>query len=187
MKSIFLTLICTTLICCTKNTTPKPNAYLKLSYPKTQYQKAKPLPTFSFELSEDAIFNIEKENWLNIYYTKLKAEINITYQPVKNNLTKLVTDAEKLTYKHTLRADHIEMHSFENLKNNVFAKLFNVTGDVASPLQFQITDSTKHFLSGSLYFDARPNYDSILPAIDFLKKDIHKLIETLEWDNTTLK
>lgn len=184
MKSVLLTLLSFMFFCCTKTTTPKPNAYLSLNYPKSQYRNTDFI-FGSFYLSEEAIFKTERTNWLNIYYPKLKAEINITYQQVNNSnkLAKLITDAEKLTYKHTLRADHIEVHPFENKKHQVFARLFNVTGDVASPVQFQITDSVKHFVSGSLYFNSTPNYDSILPAINFLKKDIHKLIETIEWSN----
>ena len=61
--------------------------------------------------------------------------------------------------------------------------MFNVVGDAASQIQFFLTDSTHNFLIGSLYFYAKPNYDSILPALKYIEKDIIKLIETLEWDN----
>ena len=96
-------------------------------------------------------------------------------------MIQLIKDAEKLTYKHTVKADHIEMHPFEDVEKKIYARLFTLTGDVASPIQFQVTDSIKNFIYGSLYFKTTPNYDSILPAIDYVKKDITHLIESLEW------
>ncbi len=59
--------------------------------------------------------------------------------------------------------------------------VYKVEGDAASSTQFYVTDSTTHFLSGSVYFKTKPNYDSILPAIEYLNKDVQRLIETLRW------
>lgn len=169
--------------CSQTPTIPKPNAYLKLSYPNTGYKTTQQATSYQFEHSNQSNFRVNKQQWANIYYPKLKAEINITYHPINKNLTQLISDAEKLTYKHTLKADNIEVYPFENYDKKVYARLFTLSGDVASPLQFQITDSIKNFLYGSLYFNARPNYDSILPAIDYINKDIKHIIETLEWTN----
>ena len=49
------------------------------------------------------------------------------------------------------------------------------------PLKPHLQDSTDHFLVGSLYFYARPNFDSIYPAAVYLEKDIVHLMETLKW------
>ena len=68
-----------------------------------------------------------------------------------------------------------------NPKKRVFGSMYYITGNAASQIQFHITDSTKNFIKGSLYFYAKPNYDSILPAVDYVKKDILRLVETLEW------
>jgi len=59
--------------------------------------------------------------------------------------------------------------------------LFRVVGEAASQVQFFLTDSTKHFLVGSLYFYTRPNYDSIMPAARFIEQDMVKLMESLSW------
>ncbi len=184
MKIIYLIIISILVTSCSKSSSiPKPNAFLKLKYPTPVYQKTKDSISYQFEYSNQAIFTVKKNQWAYIKYPKLKAEINITYQPIKNNLIQLIRDAEKLTYKHTLKADNIEVYPFENSSKKVYARLFSPTGDVASPLQFQITDSIKNFLYGSLYFKTRPNYDSILPAIDYVTKDIKHLIESIEWSN----
>jgi gliding motility-associated lipoprotein GldD len=62
-----------------------------------------------------------------------------------------------------------------------FGMVYDLKGDVASAVQFFITDSTKHFLRGSLYFNIQPNRDSLNPVIDFLREDIMHLIETTQW------
>ena len=62
-----------------------------------------------------------------------------------------------------------------------------VTGNAASPLQFYLTDSIHHFVNGALYFEVQPNYDSILPAVKFIEKDIKHLMETLEWKNNNIQ
>jgi gliding motility-associated lipoprotein GldD len=66
-------------------------------------------------------------------------------------------------------------------ERNVIAVLFEIKGNAATPYQFFATDSTTHFLRGSLYFNVYPNKDSLAPVVDFVKKDIFRLIETLEW------
>lgn len=182
MTKLYLLAITLIIVSCnSKPTTPKPNAFLKLEYPNSGYQKTNSETPYTFEHSNISNFFSKKNGWSNIKYPSLNAEITITYQPIKNNLIQLIRDAEKLTYKHTLKADNIEAYPFENSNKKVYARLFTLTGDVASPLQFQVTDSIKNFIYGSLYFNSRPNYDSILPAINYINKDIKHIIETLEW------
>jgi hypothetical protein len=41
----------------------------------------------------------------------------------------------------------------------------------------------KNVLAGALYFYTKPNYDSILPAVKYIEKDIIHLVETIEWEN----
>lgn len=178
-----LSCFCFLIASCDSDVMPKPNAYLKLDYSQANYQNSNSQLPYSFKYSDKAILTVQNNLWSDLHYPKLKADINMTYQKVDNNLTQLITDAEKLTYKHALKADNIEMHPYENSNKKVYAKLFEVSGNAASNIQFQATDSTKHFISGALYFDVSPNYDSILPAVDYIKKDIEKLIETLEWKN----
>ena len=51
----------------------------------------------------------------------------------------------------------------------------------ASHAQFYLTDSTRHFLTGALYFNTKPNFDSLYPAIHYVRKDIRRIMETLRW------
>lgn len=183
MKNIAVLLIIAILMfSCGGETLPKPKPYLKLQYPLTSYKKIETNCPYNFEISSLANITFKNNCWAVVEYPQLKATIHITYRPVNNNLEEILREVDKLTYKHAIKADVIpDAKSFEYLDKRVFGKLNSVEGNVASNIQFSVTDSTKHVLSGSLYFYVKPNYDSILPAIKYLEKDIMHLVETLEW------
>lgn len=111
----------------------------------------------------------------------MKGVIYITYKPVINNLEELIKDAQQLPLEHTIKADEIKGDEYENPSHKTYGMLYTVTGDAASQTQFYLTDSTHHFITGSVYFKRRPNYDSIFPAAEYLKTDVIKLVESLEW------
>lgn len=184
MRNLFLILITVFLLTsCKDDILPKPKGYLSLSYPKHSYKNLELKRPYSFKVSELAKLKDEKKNWLKIEYPKLKASIDITYRSVNSNLKELLTEAEKLVYKHAVKAEEITTKNFEDFDKRVFGSLQEISGNAASQIQFHLTDSTNHFLKGALFFYTKPNYDSILPAVDYIKKDIMKLVETLEWKN----
>ena len=180
-KILLLLLAFLLLVSCKDDVLPKPKAYLSLVYPKSNYQTLSLKRPYEFKISDKAIVKNEKKNWLKIVYPTLKASIDITYRPVKNNLKELVTEAEKLVYKHAVKAEEITTKNFEDFDKRVFGSMQEISGNAASQIQFHLTDSTTHFIKGALYFYTKPNYDSILPAVDYIKKDIMQLVETLEW------
>lgn len=99
----------------------------------------------------------------------------------RKNLITFLRDAQNFTQKHNIKADGILETVYENPENNSFGMFYEVEGNAASQAQFYVTDSTRHFLTGSLYFYAKPNYDSILPAAHYLQKDIKHIMETVRW------
>jgi gliding motility-associated lipoprotein GldD len=111
----------------------------------------------------------------------MKATLYLTYKPVNNNIEKLLRDAQKLTYEHVIKADDILEQPFINFDNKVYGMFYEVGGNAATNIQFYVTDSTKNFVTGSLYFYAKPNFDSILPAASYIKADVRKIIETMKW------
>ena len=181
MKKLILLLFSISLISCGDETLPKPKGYLSLNYPKNIYKKLELNRPYSFNVSKQAITIDEKNNWLKIKYPKLKASIDITYRPIENNLKELLIESEKLVFEHTVKADQISSNDFLNKDKKVFGTVYEITGNAASQIQFHITDSTKHFIKGALFFYAKPNYDSILPAVGYIKKDIATIMESLEW------
>lgn len=183
-ESIFLyLLIIVILSSCNEETQPKPKAFLRLAYNEATYQKITSDCPYTFEFSSKAVVQPNEKCWINISYPTLKASLNITYRPVENNLRELLQESEKLTYNHAIKADGISAQPFDDATKKIYGALSEVTGNAASPLQFHLTDSSKHFITGALYFKVQPNYDSILPAIKYVEKDIKHLMETLEWRN----
>lgn len=187
MKRIIMPIISLFMLGCGDEPLPKPKAYLRLEYPKAIYKEEKPSLPFAFDKNELSakVSNVKtngKTKGINIEYPSLKATIYLSYKDVnENNLDSLLRDAQNLTQKHTVKADEITYKPYENQENRVYGMLYEVGGDAASQSQFYVTDSTRHFLSGSLYFYAKPNYDSIYPASEYLKKDIKRLMESIKW------
>ena len=181
MKYIFFLFIITfTASCSDADYMPKPKAQLRLEYQKPVYKRID-FTYFSTEKSNFAKAERVSDKKINLDYPAMNAKIYMTYNRIDNNLESLLRDAEKFTYEHTVKADEIITQDFINKKNRVFGTMNMVTGNAASQIQFHATDSTHHFLDGSLYFYAQPNYDSIMPAVEYLQKDIQHLLETLQW------
>lgn len=182
MKNIVLLIVLGIVVyACGGDTLPKPKPYLKLSYANPSYTQIETNCPYNFEISDLAHFNKKNNCWASIDYPKLNARVHITYRLVNNNLNEILKEVEKLTFEHTVKADAINAVPFENSEKKVYAKLFNIEGNVASNVQFRITDSLNHVLAGALYFNVKPNYDSIVPAIHYIERDIVHLVETFEW------
>ena len=185
MKKIFAIIILSILLfnCSNDDLMPKPKAQLRLEYQKPNYKKVN-FKYFNFYKSQLAVVEKISDKRINLLYPKMKATIYLTYNKINGNLDALLHDAEKFTLEHTVKADEIITRDFINNKNHIFGSMNLITGNAASQMQFHITDSLHHFIDGSLYFYAQPNYDSIMPAVDYLRSDITKLLETIQWNNT---
>tara|TARA_B100000809_G_C15095058_1_gene514688 strand:+ start:110 stop:691 length:582 start_codon:yes stop_codon:yes gene_type:complete len=189
IKTLVLPLLAVACFSCGNDPLPKPKAMLRLEYKTPKYTKVDVRLPFTFEKNELAenissikLDGINNLSGVNINYPNMKGTIYLTYKIVnETNLDSLLRDSQSLTQKHTMKADEIESVLFENAKQNVFGMFYEVGGNAASQSQFYVTDSINHFLAGSLYFYAKPNYDSILPAAAYLKNDIKHIMETLEW------
>ncbi|NAS12620.1 gliding motility lipoprotein GldD [Poritiphilus flavus] len=166
---------------CKDEALPKPKAMLRLEYPEVQTNRAN-VDRFNFEYNTIAQIKEENDGSLTIDYPSLKGAVFITYKEVDGNLDKLLSDAQKLSYEHVVKADNILEQPFVNNEDRVYGMFYEVKGDAASQAQFYATDSIRNFVTGSLYFYAKPNYDSIYPAAVYLQKDIRRVMETLRWN-----
>lgn len=169
---------------CKDEALPKPKAFLDLEFPPAEYAETQLDCPYSFEANTIATIANARGNvpcWINLNYPKLNASIFITYQEVHNNLDSLLMDSQKMPLQHTIKADFIEGDVYINPEHKAYGMFYEIEGDAASQAQFYITDSTKHFMTGSLYFNQKPNYDSIMPAAAYLKSDIKRLMESLKW------
>lgn len=94
----------------------------------------------------------------------------------------MVNDSYNFTKEHDKFSSGVIEREYENNLEKVYGYVFDIKGSqVASPYQFYVTDSSKYFLRGALYFDFKPNNDSLSPIINRLKTDIENMISTLKW------
>jgi gliding motility-associated lipoprotein GldD len=174
--------------CSGKPLTPKPHGYLRVDFPEKQYRLFDTTgfpyrfacPTYA-RIVPDRQSHAREPYWINIQLPACNATLHISYKQIHNNLNELLNDTHNFVYRHVIKADAISERPFENETQKVSGFLYELGGEVASPVQFYATDSTKNFLRGSLYFMATPNADSLAPSITFLLSDIEHLMETLEW------
>ena len=176
---VFLMLI-TISSCNEESVLPKPNAMLRLEYEKPSAQRVE-TNYFKFESNKEAVVKQKNSKSVTIEYPEMNASIFMSYRKVNNDIKNLVSDAQKLSYEHAAKADGIRPRAYENQLNKVYGAFFEVRGDAASQAQFYVTDSLNHFVTGSLYFDTKPNYDSIYPAAIYLQQDMGRIMESLRW------
>jgi gliding motility-associated lipoprotein GldD len=167
---------------CSKNYSPKPLGYFRIDLSEKEYQIFHSNCSYQFLSPKDVkIINGKNNCWYNIYYPSHDATIYLTYKMLDSNLASVVEESHKLAYDHAVRSDGIIEKVYVNEKEQVYGVLYDIHGNSASNLQFFVTDSTSHFLRGSLYFNTIPNSDSLQPVKDYIKEDLQTLIESLKW------
>ncbi|HLN96685.1 MAG TPA: gliding motility lipoprotein GldD [Flavobacterium sp.] len=170
-----------TLASCKEEVLPKPPAQLRLEYGSASYDRFDKDCPFSFEMNRAAVLKKKDGCNLTIDYPKMKATIYISYKPVSGNIKLLLRDAQKLTYEHVIKADNIIEQPFLNRDHKVYGMFYEVNGNAATNSQFYVTDSVHHFIDGSVYFYAKPNFDSVMPAVEYVKKDMRRIMESVKW------
>ncbi len=194
---------------CNSTYTSKRKGYLKVDFPKKEYVKfeesgfpyAFEYPVYARVVKDSTYFENNPGNpyWINIDFPLFRGKIFISYKTIGgrsiykiktpsgykdsvgiNSFENMVNDSYKMTYKNDIKAYSIE-DSIIHTPNNITGISFSLTGNVATAKQFFLTDSTRHFLRGALYFDAAPNEDSLRPVNEFLLQDMKHLINTLQW------
>ena len=182
-----LLLLLVAAACGDRNPQPKPRGYFRIDMPEKQYVTLDTMPRYSFEYPAYATitpdyYSLNEKDWANVVFPSFKGTVHISYKNVDNNLSEYVEDAYRMITKHITKATGIRDSVVINKDKNVYGLVYFLDGEgVASPLQFYLTDSTEHFLRGSLYFNIYPNNDSLQPVIDFITDDVRHLITTLEW------
>ncbi len=174
---------------CDREYLPKPLGYNRLELPDPAYQLLPDTLPYSFEYSTYGNLirdtsAIHERFWIEIYYPLLKSNVHITYKSLGNSdklLKEFLDDAYRLTAKHQIKAYAINeiITVTPSGKTAIIAEL---EGEVPSQFQFTITDSTENFLRGALYFNTKVQNDSLAPAIEYMKRDIMHIINTLKWN-----
>lgn len=176
------------LVSC-NNYQPKPRGYFRIALPQKNYTtfQMSRFP-FTFEMPDSTLCEIyekkEREDdkyGFNITYPRLRSCIYCDYKPVENNFREISEDFRNFVYKHTVKADAITEQPYENPEKKIYGVMYEIKGNAASQIQFVLTDSSKHYFRGALYFNVPPNADSLAPVTQYVKDDIVRMIETFNW------
>jgi gliding motility-associated lipoprotein GldD len=180
------------LLSCSEVPVPKPKGYFRIDLPAKEYALFNHTGLYAdiplifeypvYGILSDNADNMSESGWFNIDFPRFSARIYLTYKEVGGDLAGLIEQTYTMNVKnHIIKADAINELVIKNEENRVFGILYDLKGNTASAVQFYVTDSTDHYLRGSLYFESEPNADSLAPVIEFFRDDIIHLIETLKW------
>ncbi len=182
--------------CFQESHSPKPEGYPRLTFPeRSGYKKFKraqcpftfKYPSYAKIVKDTASFDTLSPPhpcWFNIELSPLNGNIYMSFKSLQREgqkLGKVLSETHTLTFKHTVKAEYIDQVRLSVKKHDVYGIYYKVGGNAASPIQFFLTDSQNYFLRGALYFRNPPNADSLRPVVNFVKKDIKKIINTLQW------
>jgi gliding motility-associated lipoprotein GldD len=167
---------------------PKPRGYFRIIFPKKEYQTYQAGCPFTFEYPKYAVIEPDKAPkakpcWLNMQFPQFNGTLHLSYEPIlsKKEFNELIEDAHKLSFKHTVKASSIDQGSISYPDRRVYGIYYTIEGNAASSIQFYLTDSTRNYIRGALYFNTEPRLDSIQPVLSFVKKDVDMMIKSLRW------
>lgn len=176
--------------CSGNNYSPKPRGYYHIDLPKKAYRHFDDGCSYTFDYPVYAVMQPDSSSgtkpcWYNLSFARFNGRLHLTYYDVssKAEYEGLVEDARTFAFKHTVKANSIDQKLINYPDKKVYGIYYAIEGNTASSVQFFLTDSTKHYFRGALYFNERPQYDSIQPVVTFIKKDIDRMIETFKWKN----
>jgi gliding motility-associated lipoprotein GldD len=197
-------------VSCNSTYASKKRGFFKIDLPERKYQQFEQegIP-YSFEypvyaqIVKDSTFfdgNPEDPYWRNIDFPAFNCRIFLSYKLIggkalykvkqadgkykdslgTNVFDKMVADAFTLTNKNNVVSSSIK-DSLLHTPNGISGVFFKVGGNAATAKQFFLTDTSRNFLRGALYFGVTPNADSLQPVQDFLQADLEHIINTFKW------
>ena len=171
---------------------PKPRMFPKVDFPEKVYQQFDEnycqvkfeYPVYAEVVKDSLFFGEETEHpcWFDLIIPSLNGKIHCSYHSIQSTeeFEGLVEDAFTFSSKHTQKADYRDELIIEK-PNDVSGIIFEMSGEVATPVHFFLTDSIQHYFRASVYFYNQVNPDSMAPVHEFIKEDVAKMIETFEW------
>jgi gliding motility-associated lipoprotein GldD len=194
---ILLSLLMISLFSCDEDEsdgTPRPRGYFRIDLPEKKYNSYNAECPFSFEIPEYAKMYLSaapnsEPCWRDLYFGQFRSTLYLSYSEVKNDsmLAMLINQSWELVEAHNKMSMGGKDSTIIRPDAKVYGNVISLGGNAASQMQFYVTDSLHHFLRGSLYFYAAPNKDSIEPVLNYLKKDIFHIVQTLQWKNVNIQ
>lgn len=210
---MLLFISCILFFACNSTYTSKKKGYYKVDFPERKYvafhQEGYPYtfeyPVYAQVIKDSTYFDASAENpyWINLDFPQFGGRIFLSYKIIGgksvfkirqangsykdssgiNAFDNMVNDAFNLTNKNQAVTSVIK-DSLMRTPNGLSGIFFKVGGNAATAKQFFLSDTTKNFIRGALYFDVTPNADSLRPVQDFLQTDIEHMINTFKWVNS---
>ncbi|MBR6757276.1 MAG: hypothetical protein IKM35_02200 [Bacteroidaceae bacterium] len=169
---------------CHNTTTPLPHGYFRIApYPSTY--KSYTLGDINLQINDSArcttpaTHTRDGVHWLNIQYPRYNATIYLSYIPLTGNLDQLMNESIELVYRQNINTEQVEAFAYEDITKKLYATLYTLSPESATPVQFIVTDSSEYLLRGALYFDTPVKSDSIAPSLQYIEDDIIQLIESI--------
>jgi gliding motility-associated lipoprotein GldD len=169
---------------------PKPRGYFRIALPEKKYVNYDAECPYTFEIPDYAkVMRSGMRNpepcFRDVQMDRFGATIYLSYKEITHDsvLKQLINTSWELTEKHRSKAQGRKELEILRPEDHVYGALVDIGASAATAIQFYLTDSAKHFVRGSLYFMAVPNKDSLKPVLDFIRKDVEHLTQTLKWKN----
>ena len=171
---------------CNETNLPKQNGFFRIEFKKPYYSVYEEIDTpfkFYYNSSSTNLDQIGSDQFL-FDYKDLNLSLNLSFYNINSSqdLEKKARDFSLILDTHTKKSNGVILREYDNDNKSIFGKLYEIKGDVASPLQFYLTDSVSNFISGSVNLKFKSNYDSIYPSIQYVKNDILVLFESINWN-----
>ncbi len=189
--SKILSLSCIILLSCGQSTNylPRPRGFHRIEMPKPSYVEFDSTG-FPYKMLRSAHSQIVKDSsygakpwFIHLAYPGYMGVLHISHQNPKNNrdsLAKFFNTSLRLTGKHEYFATAINEYSYKTPKGYT-AIISEIEGDVPSQFQYFVTDSTQNFFRVALYFPESKKNDSLAPIIEYLKKDMIEMLNSVDW------
>jgi gliding motility-associated lipoprotein GldD len=166
---------------CNETYLPKQKAYFAPSFENKEFTLYTDNCKNEFLINSLSKVNEVSNCSYEIIYENYKAKIFIN--SVESDLKDINIQEffnEKL-FENSKFADRVMESMYDSNDKNISSKVYTFIGDTPSNIQFYITNNKNKFFTGSLYFNSKPNYDSLLPYIDYIGDDIKKMVDSFTW------
>ena len=166
---------------CNETYLPKQKAYFAPSFETKQFI------LFSDNCENEFLINsLTEVNEISncsyeLIYENYKAKIFINF--VESDLKDINIQEffNKKLFENSKFADRFVESIYDSNDKKIFSKVYTFIGNAPSNIQFYITNNKNKFFTGSLYFNSKPNYDSLIPYIDYVGDDIKKMVDSFTW------
>jgi len=191
MKSKFLFFFLFALSC-SSDYSPKSRGYFYIELPDPVYHDFIRYPFFKYSVSDQVIVTELKDESLRekekspmefiMNYPRFQAHILCSYFKINSlEFSTLSEENSRMISVLGKKAKEIKAVAYNHSEQNVYGLVYELNGNLISPLQFVISDSIHSYFRGVLYFDTVLDRDSIAPVLTYISKDIQVMIESFQW------